>query len=117
MHPSPTNVGISNVSSYAPGLRTAGAARAPSPRLRGEGRGEGESQQRRARREPPHPTPLRGVDLSPQAGRGGASGSFPASTNKLPVPPDLVGHLDDHGELRPLLVLGERVAFLGRGEA
>ena len=30
--------------------------------------------------------------------------------------PDLVCDLDDAGELGPLLVLGERVAFLGRGE-
>src|SRR5437660_1537688 len=32
-------------------------------------------------------------------------------------PPYLVGHLNDHPELRPLLLLGQDVAFLGRGEA
>src|SRR5713226_386416 len=32
-------------------------------------------------------------------------------------PPHLLGHLDDARELRPLLVLGEDIAFLGRGEA
>src|SRR5262245_22251148 len=31
--------------------------------------------------------------------------------------PHLVRHLHDHPQLRPLLVLGERVAFLARGEA
>ena len=31
--------------------------------------------------------------------------------------PDLLGDLDDHAQLGPLLVLGERVALLGRGEA
>src|SRR5262245_29789736 len=33
------------------------------------------------------------------------------------VPPHLVRHLDAAAELRPLLFLGEQVAFLGRGEA
>src|SRR5206468_10773437 len=32
-------------------------------------------------------------------------------------PPDLVRHLDDQPQLRPLLLLSERVALLGRGEA
>ena len=31
--------------------------------------------------------------------------------------PDFVGDFDDHAQLRPLLVLGQRVALLGRGEA
>src|SRR5579864_1399133 len=31
--------------------------------------------------------------------------------------PHLVRQLDDHPQLRPLLVFGEDVAFLGRGEA
>src|SRR6185295_12295514 len=32
-------------------------------------------------------------------------------------PPDFFSHFHDAPELRPLLVLGERVAFLGGGEA
>ena len=32
-------------------------------------------------------------------------------------PPDLLGHFDDEPQLGPLLVLGQRVAFLGRSEA
>src|SRR5262245_12378006 len=31
--------------------------------------------------------------------------------------PHLVGHLHDPPQLRPLLLLGEDIAFLGRGEA
>ena len=31
--------------------------------------------------------------------------------------PDFLGHLDDHLQLRPLLVLGQDIAFLGGGEA
>src|SRR5215469_11498596 len=31
--------------------------------------------------------------------------------------PDLVGEFDDHAQFRPLLFLGQDVAFLGRGEA
>src|SRR4051794_26499879 len=31
--------------------------------------------------------------------------------------PHLVGELDDHAKLRPLFVLGQDIAFLGRGEA
>src|SRR5215467_7190072 len=31
--------------------------------------------------------------------------------------PDLVGEFDDHAQLRPLLFLGQDVAFLSRGEA
>src|SRR3974390_974137 len=31
--------------------------------------------------------------------------------------PNLLGDLDDHAQLRPLLLLRERVAVLGRGEA
>src|SRR6516165_968154 len=31
--------------------------------------------------------------------------------------PDFIGQFDDHGELCPLLVLGEAVAVLGGGEA
>src|SRR5712671_4131182 len=31
--------------------------------------------------------------------------------------PHLLRHLDDHPQLRPLLVLGEYIAVLGRGEA
>src|SRR5712691_2608370 len=34
-----------------------------------------------------------------------------------PSSPHLVGEGDDHAQLRPLLVLGEDIAFLGRGEA
>src|SRR6185436_16616185 len=32
------------------------------------------------------------------------------------LPPNLVSHLDDPPQLRPLLVLGQHVAFLGRRE-
>ena len=32
-------------------------------------------------------------------------------------PPNLVRDLDDQPQLGPLLVLGQRIAFLGRGEA
>jgi protein ImuA len=46
------------------------ALSAPSPRLRGEGRGEGAFRQSARSERPPHPTSLRSVDLSPQAGRG-----------------------------------------------
>jgi ATP-dependent DNA helicase UvrD/PcrA len=49
-------------------------SRSPSPRLRGEGRGEGDSPQPERLESPPHPTSLREVDLSPQAGRGEESG-------------------------------------------
>src|SRR5260370_16268788 len=31
--------------------------------------------------------------------------------------PDLVGEFDDHAQFRPLLLLGQDVAFLGPGEA
>ena len=31
-------------------------------------------------------------------------------------PPHFVRQLDDHPQLRPLLVLGEHIALLGRGE-
>jgi excinuclease ABC subunit B len=48
------------------------AGRAPSPRLRGESRGEGRSPRVQTRGEPPSPGAF-GADLSPQAGRGGAS--------------------------------------------
>src|SRR5262249_11094657 len=33
------------------------------------------------------------------------------------LPPDFVGDLDDQPQLGPLLLLGERIALLGRGEA
>jgi len=42
----------------------------PSSRLRGEGRGERDSPQPECLESPPPPPPRRGVDLSPQAGRG-----------------------------------------------
>src|SRR5215472_17512525 len=32
-------------------------------------------------------------------------------------PPHFLGNLHDHAQLRPLLLLGQDVAFLGRGEA
>src|SRR6185503_8510335 len=38
------------------------------------------------------------------------------SFSRLLLTPDLVGQLDDHPQLRPLLFLGEHVALLGRGE-
>src|SRR5262245_53111034 len=31
--------------------------------------------------------------------------------------PDLVGEFDDHAQFRPFLLLGQDIAFLGRGEA
>src|SRR5262249_7607465 len=31
--------------------------------------------------------------------------------------PDLAGELDDHAQFRPLLLLSQDIAFLGRGEA
>jgi hypothetical protein len=59
---------------------TAFGARTPSPRLRGEGGVRGTLDRNNVRRRfkggpqcaesPPHPTSLRLVDLSPQAGRG-----------------------------------------------
>src|SRR4029077_15432074 len=33
------------------------------------------------------------------------------------LPPDLVRQLDNHAQLGPLLILGQHVAFFGRGEA
>src|SRR5690242_5987015 len=36
---------------------------------------------------------------------------------KARSPPHLVGDLDDHPQLRPLLLLGENVALFGGGEA
>jgi|SRR5664279_629972 len=47
-----------------------GVASSPSPRVRGEGRDEGVLRQSALSERPPHPTSLRAVDLSPQAGRG-----------------------------------------------
>ena len=35
----------------------------------------------------------------------------------MPSSPDLLRHLDDHAQLRPLLVLGQDIALLGGGEA
>src|SRR3569623_1160063 len=42
------------------------------------------------------------------------AGTTPRERGKAP---NHLRHLDDHPQLRPLLVLGERVALLGRGKA
>src|SRR6516164_1454420 len=43
--------------------------------------------------------------------------AIPWSKVACSSPPDLVGEFDDHAQFRPLLLLGQDVAFLGRGEA
>src|SRR4051794_19361303 len=43
-------------------------------------------------------------------------GLRPRRTDRV-LAPDLFGDLDDHPQLRPLLLLGQDIAFLGRGEA
>ena len=47
-------------------------------------------------------------------GRRGTAAWFAGSSA---LPPHFLGDFHDHPELRPLLVLGQDIAFLGRGEA
>jgi len=79
-------------------------SQSPSPRLRGEGRerserGEGDSQFGRTSGEPPSPGRF-AADLSPQAGRGGASGSSPASL-QFAAMPRVTDILGDDGLIEP----------------
>src|SRR3954463_15905853 len=49
---------------------------------------------------------------------GGSRRAFrAANAETCSAPPNFLRHLHDLGELCPLLVLGEHVALLGRGEA
>src|SRR5262249_8800806 len=54
-----------------------------------------------------------GRSASPAADRSPRASSAAASV----PPPHVVGDRDDHAQLRPLLVLGQDVALLGRSEA
>src|SRR5262249_41237697 len=55
---------------------------------------------------------------NPRTARAPPRGSARCRHAKPPwSTPDLPGDLDDHAELRPLLLLGQDIAFLGRGEA
>src|SRR5579863_3487617 len=44
--------------------------------------------------------------------------TLPSTMPAIPsLPPDVLSDLDDHLQLRPFVVFGQRIAFLGRGEA
>src|ERR1700722_487162 len=61
--------------------------------------------------------PARGfVDTSILFRGSAATFPSPSSGRDSTSTPDLIGELDDHRELRPLLRLGERVAVFGGGE-
>src|SRR5688572_8728954 len=55
-----------------------------------------------------------GLSAACQTSSGGVCHRF---LTRPGTAPHLSGELDDHAQLRPLLVLGQNVALLGRGEA
>ncbi len=81
--------------------------RAPSPRLRGEGWGEGQGTLAYAIA--PHPTSLRSVDLSPQAGRG------EVECEARPTPASIAATHASYATrsfARPLVIHGSRAASI-----
>src|SRR5579864_5423162 len=65
----------------------------------------------------PRPAPVTMATLPETTLAMPLSFSSPASQRRTKSTPHLVGHFADHAQLGPLLVLGQDIAFLGRGEA